>query len=198
MADQPDHVLLQRLQNGDRRAIEYLVHRYERVLFNFAYRYVSDRDIAADVCQFTFIQLYTHAATLLAEDSLRPWLFRVARHRSLDELRRQRATPFSQLTGPGDDGDGVSFLEQIPDSTPLPADITEQENLQEILMQAIQSLPPKFRDVVLMRYLGDLNFAEIGNALGIPEATAKTHFHRAKGLLRKALRELHYVSDYDR
>ena len=54
-------------------------------------------------------------------------------------------------------------------------------------MSAIQSLPPKFRAVVVLRYASQLSFSEIGKVLSMPEATAKTYFHRAKALLRKII-----------
>jgi RNA polymerase sigma factor (sigma-70 family) len=189
VADQSDGQLMQRLQQGDRHAIEYLIERYQRPLFNFALRFLGDDDAAADICQFTFIQLYTHIAELETEESVRPWLFRVARHRCLDELRRQRTTPFSRLSAEAANSDDApSPLEQLADTTPLPEDIAERADLQQILAGAIAALPPKYREVVTLRYAADLSFAEIGEVLGIPEATAKTHFHRAKPLLRAALR----------
>jgi RNA polymerase sigma-70 factor (ECF subfamily) len=69
----------------------------------------------------------------------------------------------------------------------LPEELMESQDLQQLLQQTIQSLPPKFRSVVLLRYISQLSFAEIGKTLGMPEATAKTYFHRAKMLLRRLL-----------
>jgi RNA polymerase sigma factor (sigma-70 family) len=63
----------------------------------------------------------------------------------------------------------------------------ENQDLQQLLQHSIQALPPKFRSVVLLRYVSQLSFAEIGKMLDMPEATAKTYFHRAKVLLRKLL-----------
>lgn len=63
----------------------------------------------------------------------------------------------------------------------------ERRDLQLLLQQAIQTLPPKFRAVVILRYSSQLSFAEIGKVLTMPEATAKTYFHRAKVLLRKII-----------
>ena len=65
------------------------------------------------------------------------------------------------------------------DIAPLPAELYEHEELQQILRDAISALPVRSREVVLMRYLGELTFAEIGQALGMPENTAKTLFQRA-------------------
>ena len=189
MADQSDQQLLLHMQRGDRRAIEYLIERYQRPLFNFAYRFLNDTDAAADICQFTFIQLYTHASELHADEGLRPWLFRVARHRCLDEVRRQHATAFSHLNadGAGRD-DGLAPLERVADTAPSPEDVVERDAMQRILADAIAALPDKYREVVALRYAAELSFAEIGAILGLPEATAKTHFHRAKPLLRAFLR----------
>jgi RNA polymerase sigma factor (sigma-70 family) len=186
VADQSDQQLMVRIQRGDRHAIEYVIDRYQRTLFNFAYRFLGDADVAADVVQHTFIQLFTHIQDLRADDGLKPWLFRVARHRCLDEVRRQRTTAFSHLA-PEDD-EGASPLDHYADPTPLPEELAERDDLQHILVEAIASLPPKYREVVSLRYTADLSFAEIGEVLGIPEATAKTQFHRAKPLLRAFLR----------
>jgi RNA polymerase sigma-70 factor (ECF subfamily) len=83
--------------------------------------------------------------------------------------------------------DGESSLCDIPDPSPLPEELVERRDLQKILMSAIQALPPKFRAVVVLRYSSQLSFSEIGKTLSMPEATAKTYFHRAKALLRKTL-----------
>ncbi len=187
MADQSDQQLLVRIQRGDRSAIEYVIERYQRPLFNFALRFLGDSDAATDICQHAFIQFFTHVQELHADEGLKPWLFRVARHRCLDELRRQRTTAFSQLAPDGDE-DGTSPLDHYADPAPLPDDLAERDDLQQILAEAIASLPPKYREVVALRYSADLSFAEIGQVLGIPEATAKTQFHRAKPLLRAFLR----------
>jgi RNA polymerase sigma-70 factor (ECF subfamily) len=187
VADLSDQQLMVRIQRGDRDAIEYLIDRYQRPLFNFAYRFLNDADAAADICQFTFIQLFTHIHELRTDEGVRPWLFRVARHRCLDELRRNHTTAFSQFAPDGDE-DGPSPLELFADTSPLPDDLAERADLQQILVQAIASLPAKYREVVALRYVADLSFAEIGAVLGIPEATAKTQFHRAKPLLRAFLR----------
>jgi RNA polymerase sigma factor (sigma-70 family) len=187
VANQSDQTLLVRIQQGDHAAIEFLIARYQRALFNFVYRFLNDSDAAADVCQHAFIQLFTHASQLHADESLKAWIFRVARHRCLDELRRRRTTTFSLYES--DDEDGNSLLEQVVDNTPLPSDIIEFNDLQVILSEAIAALPDKYREVVSLRYAADLSFTEIGAILNIPEATAKTHFHRAKPLLRELLRK---------
>jgi RNA polymerase sigma factor (sigma-70 family) len=184
-----DAVLAQQTLAGDEDAFGVLVQRYSAPLFNFICRFLNDHDAAADILQHVLTQCYLSLPNLRTGDPLKPWLFRVARNRCLDELRRKRGIPFSEFrTSEGIDDD-LSPLEIIPDTSPLPEEIAELHDLQAILQKAIATLPPKFRDVVLLRYTAQLSFAEIAEALHMPEATAKTYFQRAKPQLRALLTE---------
>jgi RNA polymerase sigma factor (sigma-70 family) len=181
-----DGTLVQQTLAGDQRAFETLVHRYNVPLFNFICHCLGDYDLACDVSQQVFLQLYISMPTLRTGEPLKAWLFQVARNRCLDELRRKRAIHFSELEASNDDDD-LSPLAIMPDMRPLPEEIAERHDLQSALRQAIEALPPKFRSVVLLRYAGQLSFSEIGKTLNMPEATAKTYFQRARPLLRTAL-----------
>ena len=182
-----DGVLAQKVMAGDEDAYAALVERYSTPLFNFIYRFLNDYDAACDILQQVFLQLYISLPKLRIGEPLKAWLFRVARNRCLDELRRKRIVHFSELQTPGEDED-LSPLAIIPDTSPLPEDVVEHHDLQHMLQEAIDGLPPKFRAVVLLRYAGQLSFSEIGRTLEMPEATAKTYFQRAKPLLRAVLR----------
>jgi RNA polymerase sigma factor (sigma-70 family) len=181
-----DGMLAQQVIAGDQRAFEALVQRYSTSLFNFIYHFLNDYDLACDVLQQVFLQLYISLPNLRTGEPLKAWLFQVARNRCLDELRRKRAIHFSELEAACDEEE-LSPLAAMPDTQPLPDELAEHHDLQDHLRQAIQSLPLKFRSVVLLRYVSQLSFAEIGQALNMPEATAKTYFQRAKPLLRAAL-----------
>jgi RNA polymerase sigma factor (sigma-70 family) len=181
-----DGTLVQQTLAGDQRAFETLVRRYNVPLFSFICHCLGDYDLACDVSQQVFLQLYISMPTLRTGEPLKAWLFQVARNRCLDELRRKRAIHFSELEANNDDDD-LSPLAIMPDTHPLPEEIAERHDLQRTLRQAIEALPPKFRSVVLLRYAGQLSFSEIGKTLNMPEATAKTYFQRARPLLRTAL-----------
>jgi RNA polymerase sigma factor (sigma-70 family) len=184
--DMTDGLLAQQTLAGDQYAFESLVQRYSTPLFNFIYRFLGDYDQACDILQHVFIQLHNSLPTLRTDKPLKAWLFQVARNRCLDELRRKHAIHFSELEAAMDD-DELSPLVAIPDGSPLPEELAEQSDLQRCLQEAIQTLPVKFRAVVLLRYASQLSFSEIGQALDMPEATAKTYFQRSKPLLRAAL-----------
>lgn len=186
MPEISDGMLAQQILAGDQQAFETLVQRYSTPLFNFICRFLGDYDLACDVSQQVFLQLYLSLPTLRTGDPLKAWLFQVARNRCLDELRRKHAIHFSELESSSDEEE-LSPLAAVPDTSPLPEELAERHDLQECLQRAIEGLPPKFRSVVLLRYAGQLSFSEIGQVLAMPEATAKTYFQRAKPLLRTAL-----------
>lgn len=181
-------MLAQMVLKGDQDAFEHLVRRYHTPLFNFIYRFLDDYDVACDVLQQVFLRFYLSLPKLSTGEPFKSWLFQVARNCCVDELRRKHryAVHFSQLEVEGDEGE-LSVLHDIPDPGPLPEELIERRDLQQYLYRAIGLLPPRFRAVVILRYSSQLSFSEIGRVLCMPEATAKTYFHRAKVLLRKIL-----------
>lgn len=184
-----DQALAHRARAGDQSAFAALVERYQRAAFNFAYRLLGSYDDAAEATQQGFVQLYTSLPDLDLSRPLRPWLFRTLRNRCID-LLRQRRTVSLTAEERDEEGEPTALVEQVADPAPLPAELVERADLQQLLAAAIQRLPPKYRQVVALRYTTDLTFAEIAQVLGEPENTCKIHFHRAKVLLRAALRDL--------
>lgn len=169
-------------QRGSASAFEGLVHRFQGPLYNFCLRLLGREDDAADVVQETFVQLYTHLADLRAGEPLAPWLFRVARNRAIDVIRRRRTVSIAM---PADDEEPYA---ELSDGDPLPDLLAERADLQRLLTAAIAGLPPAYAEVVALRYAADRSFAEIAAILECDEGTARVRFHRAKPLLRARLR----------
>ncbi len=182
----PDADLVEQAQTGNQVAFEALVVRYRGPLFQFIARYFGDYDQRCDVLQQVLIQLYLSLPDLQTSKSLQGWLFRVARNRCLDELRHKHVPNFSELAAEGSEEE-IFFPEGAMVLTPSAEDEVVQREMQQVLCQAIATLPPKYRPIVWLRYTTLLNFGEIGRILHIPEATAKTYFQRAKLKLRKSL-----------
>ena len=185
-SDLTDDVLVQQAQLGDQSAFEALVDRYSPSLFLLICHLVRDEYLAHDILQHVFIQLYRSLPTLRPGGTLKAWLCRVARNRCIDELRRKQPIFLSEIPSLPNDGDGSPFT-MLPDPDRLPEEQAELHELRQVLLEAIKTLPSHTRAVVLMRYATQLSFREIGQALGIPEATAKTYFFRAKKPLRTLL-----------
>jgi RNA polymerase sigma-70 factor, ECF subfamily len=186
-----DSVLVQQARSGDQEAFEALVSRYKKALFGLIYHYVGEPHEVEDILQQVWLQLYLSLATLRPYVQIKPWLFTVARNRSLDFLRHkhvlsQRLLFFCEAEARFED-DEVSFLEAIPDTSPTPEEQAELHDLQREIQHAIQSLPHTYRPVVWHFYRNQLNYAEIGRILDKPGSTVKTHFNRAKPFLRAAI-----------
>ena len=185
-SDLTDDVLVQRAHVGDQGAFEILVDRYNVSLFRLISHLVRDEHLAHDVLQHVFLQLYHSLPTLQAGGTLKAWLYQVARHRCIDELRRKRPIFFSEIASVPD-GDEFSPLTTLLDPDRQPEEQVELHELRQQLLEAIEALPPHFRRVVLVRYATQSSFREIGQALNIPAATAKTYFNRARKQLRTLL-----------
>jgi RNA polymerase sigma-70 factor (ECF subfamily) len=170
----------------DPGAFEALVRQHQGSLYNFCLRMLGQTEDAADVAQETFVQLYSHLGRLDERVPLAPWLFRVARNRCIDVIRRRRTIPLGMID---ETGEAAIALEPADDE-PLPEELAERADLQRLLASAIASLPPAYSEVVALRYAGDRSFAEIAQILDCDEGAARVRFHRAKGLLRRELRAL--------
>ncbi len=181
-----DNVLLGLALAGDQGAFEALVNRYQHSLFGLIYRYVGDYHEAQDVLQQVWLQLYLSLPTLHPHKRMKPWLFMVARNRSIDFLRHKRLLPFSEVEM-GTEQDEAAFLDAIPDTSPTPEELGERLDLERQIQRAIDAIPCLYRSVVLLSYREQLNYTEIGRVLNLPVSTVKTRFQRAKPFLRAEL-----------
>jgi RNA polymerase sigma factor (sigma-70 family) len=181
-----DNVLVHQALTGNQGAFEILMSRYEQSLFVLICRYLGEYHETHDVLQLVWLQLYLSLATLHPNVHIRPWLFTVARNRSLDILRRKHFLPFSELEGGNEEHEAV-FLDAIVDTSPTPEEVAELRDLQREIQHAIRELPHNYRSVVLLYYGKQLTFSEIGHLLNISGSAVKTRFNRAKPLLRAAL-----------
>ncbi len=191
----PDTMLLEQAIAGKQSAFETLVGRYQPLLYRFVQARVGS-DQAYDVLQFVWFQLYVSMSKLKSnstwqrkEASLKPWLFRIAWNRCIDEQRKYKRHPwvyFSQIEQEYEE-ERVIAPPGFLDVTPRPEEIAEYADETAHLHAAIESLPPKFRHVVWLRYTEELTFLEIGHRLHIPSTTAQTYSYRACAKLRLIL-----------
>src|SRR6266480_3941505 len=133
----------------DPAAFEALVRRHQAPVYNFCLRMLGQADDAADVAQETFVQLYSHLGRLDEREPIAPWLFRVARNRCIDIIRRRRTVPLMTFD---DSGESALFVEPA-DEDPLPEELAERADLQRVLANAIAQLPPSYAEVVALRYM---------------------------------------------
>ncbi len=171
---------------GVEACFDELVRRYSAPIHAFILRMVGRPEDADDLTQDVFVQLLRSLPGARPDLPLRPWVYVIARNKCLDYLKRRKALLFSDLT-PVETSEPLQ--DRIQDAEPLPEELAEHADLAQILRAAIVALPARYRSVVALRYSTDLTFAEIGTVLDLPENTVKTHFQRAKTILRAELRD---------
>jgi RNA polymerase sigma-70 factor, ECF subfamily len=177
-----DEQLLDRLRAGERDVFGTLVRRYERELFGYLRRYVGDDDLADDVFQNTFVQVYLKIKQYEPGRPARPWLYAIATNQAIDALRRRNRRADQRadaVTSPDEDGHPRPLFELLPapgDGPPEAADRTEQ---REQVRAAVDQLPDLLRQVVILAYFQGLKYRDIAGALDIPVGTVKSRLHAA-------------------
>ncbi len=195
-SDASDGSLVKQACAGDQRAFETLVDRYNNSLFRYCCTLLKDKDQADDILQFVFLQLYVFLPTLTTEGLLKAWLFRVARNRCFDDLRKRRREPIHSPFALPVEAEEMSLREELLDPNPLPEAVAVTLELQSLLQRALFTLPPVSRAIVHLHSFKQLNFTEIARLLNIPHHTVKTSFYRSLPRLRTALMKDAYAIDH--
>jgi len=171
-----DEALLARAVTGSEDDFEVLVRRYSSTVYRVAYRFTGSRESAEDATQETFLKIYKALPTVKLDAPFKPWLYKIATNTAISSYRKSRGKTHVSLAAAAD-----RDLATAPDDTALR--VVEHDNLQA----AISNLPDTYRQVVILRTVADLPYAEVAKILDVPEATARTWFNRAKNLLRQQL-----------
>lgn len=188
-ADCSDEELLALFRQGTHEAFGALVRRYEGVLYGYLRRYLADSDLADDVFQNTFLQLYTKINQFEAGRPVRPWLYAIATNQAIDALRRQNRHQTIRLHAESDDAKDteapkLSALLESKDAGPL-EHLQTQERAQ-MIRQSVEKLPDFLKQVVLLAYYQGLKYKEIADILDIPVGTVKSRLHTALTKLHEA------------
>jgi RNA polymerase sigma-70 factor, ECF subfamily len=178
--------LVARCKRGERGAFDDLIHRYERKVYNFAYRLCGNYDEANDVASETFVRVYNALQNFRGDSSFITWLFRIVTNVYLDEKKRQRARPHQSL-------EEIIELEettvrrQIEDPEPTPDERVQLRERADMLQNAIDALPDYQRMMIVMFHTENKSYEEIAEILDLPIGTVKSRLNRARLSLREKL-----------
>jgi len=181
--------LLARFCRGQADAFGALLKRYERELYGYLRRYLGDSDLAEDVFQNTFVQLYIKSGQYEIGRPVRPWLYTIATHQAIDALRRNgrhQALSLDQNQKEMDDGEVRSLLELLETRGPGPVDLAEAEERRQRVRASVESLPDFMKQVVILAYYQGLKYREIAEIMEIPVGTVKSRLHAALVKLQEA------------
>ena len=177
MTEVSEKKIIEKVLGGDANAFEELVLKYEKTVYNLALRMVGDRDDAFDMTQEAFIKAYGSLSSFRGDSKFSVWIYRITTNVCLDFLRSKSRKQQVSLTVSDDDEDAQL---DIPDPSSAP----EQQLIKKISMQSVEeglkTLPDKQRQILVMRELGGMSYAEIGAALSLEEGTVKSRIFRAR------------------
>ena len=178
---EPD--LLERARAGDTVALELLMRRHNRVLYRTARAILRDDAEAEDVVQETYLRAFRGIEAFRGDSAVSTWLVRIAANEAL--MRRRRRTRQAEVF-PIDDN-GAHLMESIADTAAGPEASALGAEVRALLERRIDALPDLYREVFVMRAVEEMSVEETSAALGLPEATVRTRFFRARALLRGSL-----------
>jgi len=180
--------LLKKIKDGDPRAFDDFVNHYGDRIYGFGLRMCGEREDARDIVQETFIKAFESLKTLKEPKALKSWLYRVASNACLMKRRKGKFEPKQELSLDAlmpRDPDSATF--EIPDDADAPDDSVARNETRRAVREAIRSLPPHYRIVLLLRDIEQLTTREASEALELPETTIKMRLHRARLGVRRYL-----------
>ncbi len=160
---------------------EELVRRYQRPITGYVFRMVGEYESALDVTQEVFIKVYNSLHKYSSEYKFSTWLYRIAHNAAVDHLRRNSITPQS-LEAENADG---SFQIQIESRLSSPEQDRERSEWRTEIDSVVRTLPPAYRDLIMLRHGQDLSYDEIAEVTGLPLGTVKNRLFRARELMRE-------------
>lgn len=185
-ADLPaEHRTVVLAQNGEAAALDELARSCRQQAYVFALQLTGNPDDALDVAQDAMVRFFRSLGRFDPTRPVRPWLLRIVRNLVRDRARRNRIRRTESLE-PADD-DTLRF--EPRDENPDPEALMERQQLQRLVWECLQELPPKYRETLVLRDYHDFAYAEIAITLKIPRGTVMSRLHRARRLLHDLVHE---------
>ncbi|HEY4613532.1 MAG TPA: sigma-70 family RNA polymerase sigma factor [Bacteroidota bacterium] len=182
-----DSRLIKEALRGHQKAFERLKRKYHDSVFNLIYRMVREKDEVEDLVQEAFIKAFMSLASFNDEYAFSTWLYKIATNNCIDYIRRKKLSTFS-INKPIESKDS-EFTFEVPDSSYEPDREMIELQKKNLFDAAINSLPPKYRKVIILRHSEEKDYQEIAEILKLPLGTVKAHIFRAREMLYKYLRD---------
>src|SRR5688572_12866382 len=178
--------LVERARAGDAGAFTELVEKYERKIYRLAKHITQNDEDAEDVLQESFLKAYSHLGSFEGQSKFYTWIVRIAVNEALMKLRKRKSDRTVSLDEPQETGE-ETVTREIAVWDDDPEQRYSQEELREILDNAVNSLKPSFRTVFVLRDIEELSTEETAEALGISIPAVKSRLLRARLQLREKL-----------
>ena len=190
-SSEQDRVLVEQALDGKEAAFQALMQKYRKALYHHILRMVRDRSEVDDLVQESFIKAFGALNSYSTQYAFSTWLYKIATNHAIDYLRKKKLPTFS-IDKPIQTKEGALEYE-LPDTTYRPDRHIVEDQRRELIQEAIESLPPKYYRVIVMRHQQEKSYEEIARELELPLGTVKAHIFRARELLNKYLRQKRHV-----
>lgn len=179
-----DTDLVARAAVGEGDCFDQLVERYHRQIANFVFRMVGNYETALDLTQEVFIKVYSSLGRYNPEFKFSTWIYKIASNTAIDYLRKQSVSVSPLYMVSGDDEE---FELPIPAKGPSPERALERSERSAQIEEAISKLPPRYRELIVLRHVSELSYDEIAEVTSLPLGTVKNRIFRAREAMRKHL-----------
>ena len=195
----PDAALVERVKQGDVRAFEMLVVKYQRRIERLIGRMVRDVDLVADIAQETFIRAYRALPQFRAESAFYTWLYRIAVNtakKALVDMKRDPVMTYTAIQGNDDDETYRGGMEPTDGETPEA--LLASKEIAATVNAAIAALSEDLRQAITLREIEGLSYEEISDVMNCPIGTVRSRIFRAREAIAERLRPLLDTRDGNR
>jgi len=184
-----DIFLIEQVLTGNNDAYDNLMDRYEKAVFNLAYRIIGNYEDAADATQEAFIRAYRSLSTFRHDAKFSTWVCRIVTNICYDMLRKKKRQNIVSLHNDFDEDDNSEMDIPDPDITTNPLERVTRDELRSAIVEAIYSLDSSQRDVMVLRDIQGYSYKEISDLLSLAEGTVKSRLNRARLKVIKLLQD---------
>lgn len=172
--------------NGDETALNFIIRRHLKLVYNFAYRLTGNAQVSEDISQETFIKIWKNIKKYDQNQEFKTWLLTVAKNTAIDWLRKRKGFVFSDF----ETSDGKNLIADfLSDPTLLPNEIAVQAEDKKFVGGLLDKLSPTDRKIISLRYNDSLTFGKIGRILGRPLNTVKSRHRRTLFFLKNLIQK---------
>lgn len=171
---------------GNTHEFHDLIRPYERSAYGMALSMLKNEADAEDVVQEAFLKAFRSLRSFRAESKFSTWLLSITLNEARNRLRRKNAVKMESLDDSPDEQENISPA-LLRDWREIPSETLERMEVRQMLQEAITSLPPIYREVLLLRDIEELSINESAEVLCITESSVKVRLHRARMMLQKKL-----------
>ena len=181
MKEDEDNLLVDRCLEGDNRAFEKLVRKYEKTVFNVIYQMVRDFSDAEDLTQTVFVKVYQNLEKYDEHYRFYSWLYRITINETLNHLQQKKAV--------------FEIPENYESMDKTPDRILDETEMIQYIDGALAALDPTYRILIIMRHFLDLSYREMSEIVRVPEKKVKSRLYMARQIMARYMIEKGIVKD---